>query len=185
LLTICPNQECIALTAVISAYTFVEDARGMQRIASEPARIWKLLPSSNAKPMPEYVPERIAKEYAEACAVVDVSSGAAATLARRCLQAIIRDYFGVKKNTLADEMDAIKDKLDPEIWLAIEETRKTGNVGKNMEKGVNLVLDADPGEPQLLIGLIEYFIDECYVARHARKQRLEDMRARTSSKTGA
>ena len=33
--------------------------------------------------MPDYVPERIAKEYAEACAVMDISPAAAATLAPR------------------------------------------------------------------------------------------------------
>jgi hypothetical protein len=182
LLTVCPNRDCKALTATLGMYKLSADASGTLRIQSEPGRVWKLIPASNAKGMPDYVPERIAKEYNEACSVLEVSPNAAATLARRCLQAIIRDFFGVKKNSLADEIDAIKDKLDPEIWEAVDAARKTGMVGKNMEKGVNLVFDAEPDEPQILIGLIEYFVQECYVARHQRKQRLEEMRGRTSLK---
>jgi Domain of unknown function (DUF4145) len=176
MLTVCPSLSCRALTARIAVYPLVTDINGAVRLQGEPARTWNLLPPSSAKPMPEYVPERITKEYADACAVLEVSPSAAATLARRCLQAIIRDFYGVKKNTLADELDAVKEKLDPELWTLIDETRHAGNIGKNMEKGVNLILDADPGEAQRLIGVIECLIDECYVSRHERKQRLDAMR---------
>ena len=184
LIAVCPNQACSAMSAVMDLHAFEKDARGQLRIASQPSKSWKIVPESNAKQLPDYVPERIMKEYLDACGVLPVSPSAAATFARRCLQAIVRDFFQVKKNTLADEMDAIKEKLDPEIWEAVDTTRKTGNIGKNMEKGVNLVVDPDPGEPEMLIGLIEYFIEECYIARHTRKQRLEAMRGRSSLKPG-
>lgn len=180
LLMVCPNQDCLALSAIMDVYAYEEDARGMLRILPQPSKTWKVVPDSIARALPDYVPEKIVKEYKEACAVLEVSPNGAATFARRTLQLIVRDFFGVKKNTLADEINAIQEKLDPEIWVAIDEARKTGNIGKNMEKGVNLVVDCDPGEPQLLINLIEYLIDECYVARHVRKQRMEAMRGRTS-----
>lgn len=184
-LMVCPNQECNAMSAVMEVYVYEDDGRGGRRIASGPSQTWKIIPTSNAKQFPDYVPEKITKEYNDASAVLEINPNAAATLARRCLQAIVRDFFAVKKNTLADELDAVKEKVDPETWGAIEVVRKTGNVGKNMEKGVNLVFDSDPGEPQLLIGLIEILIEECYVARQARKQRLEGIRGRMSLKPGS
>jgi hypothetical protein len=176
---VCPNQECRSLSASVSLYRLSPDGRGSMRIEGGPERTWKLIPASNARLLPDYVPERIAREYTDACAVMDLSPAASATLGRRCLQAIIRDFFAVKKNTLADELDAIREKLDPEVWEAIDAARKNGNIGKNMEKGVNLIVDTDPGEPAVLIGLIEYFIQECYIARHERKMRLEAMRGRS------
>ena len=177
-LVVCPSLGCQSLTARMSVYALQPAAQGTLRLQPEPFRSWNLLPPSSAKPMPEYVPERIAKEYAEACAVLDISPAAAATLARRCLQAIIRDFYAIKKNTLADEFEAVKEKVDPELWQVIDEARRVGNIGKNMEKGVNLVLDVDPGEPQRLITIIELLIEECYVSRHLRKQRLEAVRSR-------
>jgi Domain of unknown function (DUF4145) len=184
-LMVCPNHECRAMSASMAVYAYEDDGRGLRRIASAPSQTWKVIPTSNAKQFPDYVPEKIVKEYSDACAVLEINTHAAATLARRCLQAILRDFFAVKKNTLADEFEAVKEKLDAETWSAIDVVRKTGNVGKNMEKGVNLVFDADLGEAQLLIGLIEVLVEECYMARQARKQRLEGMRGRVSLKPGA
>lgn len=183
-LMVCPNQECVAMSAFMEVYVYEDDGRGGRRIAAGPSQTWKIIPTSSARQYPAYVPEKITKEYCDAYAVLEINPHAAATLARRCLQAILRDFFGVKQNTLADELDAVKEKLDPETWGAIEVVRKTGNVGKNMQKGVNLVFDGDPGEAQLLINLIEILIEECYVARQARKARLEGIRGRMSLKPG-
>lgn len=185
LLMVCPNQDCQAMSATMHLYPYEQDARGAMRIANRPSKSWKIVPQSNAKQLPEYVPERIVKEYYDACAVLEINPNVAATLARRCMQAIVRDFYAVQKNTLADELDALKDKLDPAVWEAIEGTRKTGSIGKNMQKGVNLVFDSDPGEPELLLNLIEILFEESYIARHVRKQRIDAMRGRTSLKPGA
>jgi hypothetical protein len=44
-----------------------------------------------------------------------------------------------------------------------------------MEKDINLVIDVEPGEAQLLIGLIETLIGEWYIARHDREQRFKEL----------
>ena len=46
----------------------------------------------------------------------ELSAKAAATLARRCLQGMIRDYWDIAKISLKQEIDAIKDKVDPLTW---------------------------------------------------------------------
>jgi hypothetical protein len=53
---------------------------------------WKLLPESRAKEFPDYVPAAILDDYRQACRIASFSPKASATLARRCLQGMIRDF---------------------------------------------------------------------------------------------
>ena len=48
-----------------------------------------------------------------------------------------------------------------------------GNIGAHMEKDVNLIIEVEPEEAQLLIGLNEYLLKEWYIHREERKQMLE------------
>lgn len=85
---------------------------------------------------------------------------------------MIRDFWDVKgKRTLSDEIHAIKDKVDPTIWDAIDTVRELGNIGAHMEKDTNVILDVKPNEAQALINLIEMLFEEWYVNRHERKKR--------------
>ncbi|HXC44108.1 MAG TPA: DUF4145 domain-containing protein [Candidatus Dormibacteraeota bacterium] len=102
----------------------------------------------------------------------DLSPKASATLSRRCLQGIIRGFWGVSKARLVDEIEAIKDKTDPLTWNAIDAVRKIGNIGAHMEKDINIIVDVDPDEAQLLIELIEILVKEWYIAKHQREESL-------------
>ena len=101
-------------------------------------------------------------DYYEACAIRDLSPKASATLTRRCLQGMIRDFCGIAKATLAKEIDALREALDNhtapkgvthESVEAIDAVRKVGNIGAHMEKDIALIVDVDPGEAQMLIEL--------------------------------
>lgn len=133
---------------------------------------WQLIPSSNAKVFPDYVPEPVLEDYKEACLIRDLSPKASATLSRRCLQGIIRDFWGISKSRLIDEIEAIKDKVDPLTWAAIDAVRQIGNIGAHMEKDINVIIDVDPQEAGLLIGLIESLINDWYVLRRHREEQL-------------
>jgi hypothetical protein len=133
-----------------------------------------MIPSSEAVVFPDYVPKAILDDYSEACLIRDLSPKASATLSRRCLQGIIRDFWRVSKARLVDEIEAIKDKVDPLTWDAIDAVRHIGNIGAHMEKDINVMIDVDPQEAGLLIGLIETLIKDWYVLRH---QRTEHLRA--------
>jgi len=137
---------------------------------------WLLIPESSAKVLPDCVPEAIRDDYVEACRIVDASPKASATLARRVLQGMIRDFWKVTKSRLKDEIDAIKDKVDPDTWDGIEAVRKVGNIGAHMEKDIDVIVDVDPGEAEKLIGLVEMLIDDWYVSREKRKQRLTELK---------
>jgi len=122
--------------------------------------------------LPEYIPQPVKDDYKEACLISDLSPKASATLARRCLQGMIRDFYGISKARLYDEVEAIKDKVDPLTWDAIDAVRNIGNIGAHMERDINVVVEVDPEEAALLIGLIENLVDDWYVARHERVRRL-------------
>ena len=137
---------------------------------------------------PDYVPKAIRDDYTEACAIRDLSPKASATLSRRSLQGIIRDFWGVSKSRLADEIEAIKDKTDTQTWDAIDAVRKIGNIGAHMEKDINVIVDVDPKEAQLLIELIELLVKDWYIAKHDREERLKKIvavsQAKDAAKTG-
>lgn len=136
---------------------------------------WNLIPDSTAKVFPDYIPAPIRADYEEASLIADASPKAAATLARRCLQGMIRDFHGVCKKRLVDEIDAINDKVDPLTWDAIDAVRRLGNIGAHMEQDVNVIIDIEPGEARQLIALVETLIDEWYVTRHERQIRMDSL----------
>jgi hypothetical protein len=168
----CPNRLCSAMHASVVMHGLDRDPAGRVRATDRPLRAWELLPGPEGRRLPPVVPEAIALEFSQASRILEISEPAAATLARRCLQALIRDFWNVKKGFLSDELNAIRGQIDPEVWEAIETVRDTGNIGKHFEKGANLVVDADPNEPAVLLRLIEYLVEEWYLARHRRQQRL-------------
>jgi uncharacterized protein DUF4145 len=84
---------------------------------------------------------------------------------------MIRDFWGVAKPTLKQEIDALKDKIDSGDWEAIDAVRKLGNIGAHMEKDVNTIIEVDPEEAQLLIGLIETLFEDWYITREQRAAR--------------
>jgi len=68
---------------------------------------------------------------------------------------------------------------------AIDAVRSVGNIGAHMEKDINVIVDIDPGEAQSLIGLIEILLEEWYVARHTRLEKLEKLKKIAGQKKDA
>ena len=121
-------------------------------------------------------------DYEEACLIRDLSPKASATLSRRCLQGILRDFWKVKPGRLVDEIEQVKDKIDPITWDAIEAVRKLGNIGAHMEKDIDVIVDVDPEDAGLLIGLFETLLKEWYVAREERRVRMTAVIAAAAAK---
>jgi hypothetical protein len=172
--TVCANPTC-RLTTIQLTYgsgRYEKDSmRGYYNwFGSSKPRHLTLRPSVNAKRMPEYVPAQIREDYREACVILEASPKAAATLARRALQGMIRDFYGVKGRTLAEEVTALKEKVDPLTWQAIDAVRKVGNIGAHMERDIDLIIDVDPGEALKLVRLIELLVSEWYENRFKREQ---------------
>lgn len=132
-------------------------------------------PKSIAYKFPDYIPQAICSDYEEACSIVNLSPKASATLSRRCLQGMIRDFFQVSKANLFEEINAIKDKIPTEQWAALDGLRRIGNIGAHMERDINLIVDIEPGEAQKLIKLIELLLQQWYIERHNQQELYADI----------
>ena len=75
----------------------LEGGNDGQPVISEFVGCWQLLPASSAKPQPDYIPEALRGDYEEVCAIRDASPRPLATITRRCIQGIIRDFCGINK----------------------------------------------------------------------------------------
>ena len=173
--TVCPNPKCQKLSLDVSFHKLKNDLGTWK--SGEPIKAWRLVPDSSSVVFPEYVPTPIRDDYKEAALIKELSPKASATLSRRCLQGIIRDFWKVKPGRLIDEIRAIEDRVDPVTWGAIDAVRKIGNVGAHMEKDINVIVDVDAGEADLLISLVETLISEWYVATEERRVRMEAITA--------
>ena len=167
---VCPNPSCRKFTLSLVLSEALPNKMGGY-VRGKDLQSWNLIPPSKAKPFPNYIPVPVLADYNEACLIRELSPKASATLARRCLQGMIRDFWGVKAGNLADEIKAVKDKVEPDDWDAIDAVRKVGNIGAHMEKDVNVIIDVEPKEAGLLIDLIELLLNEWYVNRENRKRR--------------
>lgn len=165
---LCPNPDCKQY--VLEASTFKVIYSGMLT-NFKPLEHWILRPQGMVKPFPTYIPLAILNDYKEACLIKDLSPKASATLSRRCLQGMIRDFWGVKEKNLFEEINAIKDEVPTEVWDAIDAIRQIGNIGAHMEKDINLIIDVNTDEADLLIQLIETLLKDWYIERDQRKQR--------------
>ena len=182
---VCPNKKCKKLVLSCSLLQCQTPGQADPGYASRGTFVqhWNLLPSSASKNYPDYIPVAIRKDYKEACLIKESSPKASATLARRCLQGMIRDFWGVKGATLAKEIHSIEGKIDPITLQEIDSVRKIGNIGAHMEEDVNLIIDIEPEEVDLLIKLIENLLDEWYVTRHERQARAKKLENIVKEKT--
>jgi hypothetical protein len=183
--TVCPNSKCCEFTIKATLYK-VEYNPG-RTLVGKPILSWNLKPQSSAKPFPSYIPASILQDYEEGCEICSLSPKASATLSRRCLQGIIRDYWGISKTRLIDEINELKGKIDSTTWQAIDAVRSIGNIGAHMEKDINLIVDVEPEEADLLLRLIEVLLDEWYIRCHEREEHMQKVisaaRAKVVEKT--
>lgn len=139
-------------------------------------------PISSAIHFPQYIPKSIRQDYEEACAIVSLSPKASATLSRRCLQGMIRDFWGIKGKNLYEEISALKNQIPADLWSSIDALRELGNIGAHMEKDTNIIVDIDPNEANSLIQLIELLLKEWYINREERQKLFSNIITTNQSK---
>lgn len=177
---ICVNPKCNNLC--VDFFLTGAKQRDGSSVAGDCIQAFSLMPESSAKPLPPYIPEPIAENYRQACRIRDLSPNASATLARRCLQGMIRNFCGFEKPTLFKEIEELKKQVDggnapqgvaADVVDHIHAVREKGNIGAHMKGDIDLMVDVEPDEAQILIELLELLFDEWYVARAKREERLE------------
>ena len=182
---VCPNGECGKITLLAELHSSHGIAH--REVLDNFLRKWQLLPLTKARPFPECVPRRLRANYEEACAIAELSPRASAMLALDCLKGMIRDFWAVSapSGKLADELDAIHDRLDADTWEAIDSVRRIAPIGAHMDTSAIGFIDIDAQAAQLLVGLIETLFIEWYVTRENRKSRMAAVVATAQAKEPA
>lgn len=132
-------------------------------------------PKSSAKQFPDFIPQQIREDYEEAYAIVNLSPKASATLSRRALQGMIRDFHGIKKASLFDEIRALEEIVTPSEKTVLDSIRSIGNIGAHPERNINLIVDIEAGEAEKLLKVIEYFMKTWYINKHEVQQLFGDV----------
>jgi len=171
---VCPDPQCRKFSLTASLHHLEQS--GGRAYTGKHIKTWPLIPPSRALTFPVALPEHILQDYHEACRAIEFSPKVAAALSRRCLSAMLRDYWRVQPGRLIDEFRQIKGAADPLTWETIESVKKTGTIGIRFESEGAEILDTEPLEAKLLIGLIETLIRDWYVTREERRKRLLELR---------
>lgn len=185
--TACANPKCgeVTLFLIFANGDIIHGNYGDSFRFKDEIETHRLRPLSRTKPQPDYIPQVLRNDYLEACKIRDLSPKASATLARRCLQGMIRDFCKISKARLIDEIKELRKLVDDEKAPkgvssesvdAIDHVRSIGNIGAHMEKDINLIIDVDANEAQILIELIETLFDEWYVERQKRTERFANLK---------
>ena len=181
----CPNAKCKQLALCLQLTNADNEHQySSTKIEADLVETWTLLPESAAKPQPAYIPKQIVNDYTEACRIASLSPKASATLSRRCLQGMIRDFWGIRVGSgkLYDEITALEELVSPSEWEAIDALRSVGNIGAHMKQDVNTIIDVGPEEASLLIQFIEGLFKDWYVIRHDREERNRKLKELAISK---
>lgn len=187
----CANRECRQPTITVRVAP-ISIQGGEWKFTGDPEIFGaRIIPASSAKPQPDCIPAALREDYREACLIADASPKAAATLARRCLQGMIRDFCKISDRTLDLEIKRLRAAVDEqaapagvthEAVDAIDHVRSVGNIGAHMERDIDLIVPVEPDEARLLIELVEMLFSEWYVARDARQKRLTNLAELAASK---
>lgn len=174
---VCPDEKCKRISIRAKGHND-EKLKQVDRMISPPY---------TCNLYPNFVPDYIRKDYKEACAIRDLSPNASATLSRRCLQGMIRDFWGIKKKSLHAEIDALRGKIDDDTVNALLAFKSIANDGahpnEDIIENINVIVDVEPDEAINLIKLIELLMNEWYIVRNRRKHLLDDINAAKRERT--
>lgn len=183
-LTYFDEQNCIIIEYIICSSC--EKTSIIAHIPYQNCTI-PISPKCIRKSFPDYIPEQIRQDYEEACLIAELSPKASATLSRRCMQGMIRDFWGIKKKRLCDEIDEVaKQPSITELQKnALNALRNIGNIGAHPERDIELIVDVEPDEARKMIFLIEFFMQNWYIQRHNEEEMMKEVIAISDQKDQA
>lgn len=140
--------------------------------------------AASRSPLSSDVPGEFAKDYKEACLVIADSPKASAALSRRCLQNILREKAGVKKQDLSKEIDEVLKSKQLPTYLAegIDAVRNIGNFAAHPIKSTNTgaIVDVEPGEAEWLLDLLEGLFDFYFIQPAILKKKKDALNTKLS-----
>jgi hypothetical protein len=123
---------------------------------------------STREAAPAEVPQDLARDYNQACNVLEISPQAAAALARRCLQQILRVKVRVDPKKLFNEIDdpKVKQALPDYILEKLHFVRKIGNAAAHPMQSAEpgQLFEVEPDEAEHCLDAIADMFEHLYVA---------------------
>ena len=103
-------------------------------------------------------------------------------MSRRCLQSLIRDFWGIKKNTLYQEITELQNRVSAEQWRVLNALRNLGNIGAHPEADVNFIIDINPDDALKIVKVIELLIKQWYIERHEQQKLYSEVTSMSDEK---
>jgi|SRR5580700_477989 hypothetical protein len=133
---------------------------------------------SSRDPVSPDVPGPIAADYGEAAKVLPDSPKASAALARRCLQAILREA-GYKQRDLAVQIDAVLSEADARkalptgVHSMLDAIRSFGNFSAHpiTDQTTLQIIDVEDHEAEYCLDILDALFDHYYVRPEEAKRR--------------
>lgn len=145
---------------------------------NEPVRQY-IIPRSKARMGLADVPRDVAADYEQACAVLDLSPAASAALARRCLQRVIRKHFGIRKDSLHDEIVEVtgSGRVPPYLVGMLDRVREIGNLAAHpaQDRETGLIVDVEKDEALWTLEIIEGLFKYCFVDARVTERRVKSL----------
>lgn len=145
---------------------------------------WKaVFPKSTGRdPVPVEVPSNIAKDYEEACSVLEISPKASAALSRRCLQTMLRAN-GYKAKDLYMEIDQLLNESDPKKAIpeslrdTVDGIRHFGNFSAHPITDMTSlqIIDVEPHEAEWCLDILSEAFEHFYVRPAKSKARKAEL----------
>ena len=145
-----------------------------------PRLLW---PKAAARPpLPPEVPADVARDYSEAALVLADSCNAAAALARRCLQNVLRTAGGVKveSNKLYDEIEAASSDLPSYMAGSLHDLRELGNDAAHPNRSgvTGEIVDVDSREAEWTLDILDLLFDHYFVKPQKAREIRERLQGR-------
>ncbi len=174
----CPNcRQSLFAQGEYSDYDPDED--------SKVSRVLALYPEFQPVNLPPEIPDKYRGDYREAILIKKISPKASAALSRRILQNIIREEFGIKHRSLAQEIDDFIKLPNVPSYLssAVDAIRNIGNFAAHPLKDSRTgeIVDVEPGEAEWLIEVLDSLCDFAFVQPEKLKKRKEALNNKLQS----
>jgi len=170
----CPS--CKSLIAWVGKYDFKTST------LIEEFLVWPYLGQKRAPIEATKAVSHIAKDFESASRLVNVDANASAAISRRCLQSLLKEAAKTSKRDLADQIDEVlsANVLPSQLAENLDAVRQVGNFAAHVSKSqvTGLVVDAEPGEAEWNLEVLEGLFDYYYVQPEKNRLRREALNAK-------
>jgi hypothetical protein len=165
----CPNPECKKFVLFLINGRFGRAADYSYFITQSDIKARFLIRPKGSQRLPaaKEVPIELAQDFNEACLVISDSPKASAALSRRCLQSLLREYAGVTKSDLANEIKELLESknLPSHISESIDAVRNIGNFATHplKSKSTGEIVPVEPMEADWNLDVLEMLFDFYFI----------------------